>query len=424
MFYFGYLAWSWPSSYLSVRLPLGKYLGVSVIIWGAILMCHGATKNYAGLVTARFFLGVAEGAVAPGFSLITGMFYKRREQPSRYVSIPEVASSILTQRSMGIWFAGNCIANIISGVIAYGVGKITTSSLAHWRLLFLILGGVTSAYGVLLFLLLPDSPAKARFLNKDERIIAVQRTLENKTGVMDEQNFRMAQMWEALCDPQAWLLAIYTFVVNIPNGGITSFSSLIINGFGFTTLQTLLVGMPSGAFQLVALIILCLGSTYFKNSRLAFMMGAVAISVAGMAMVYAIPNTHRWARLAGVWLTAPFAACIPISLSLITSNIGGFTKRATVSAMLFSAYCVGNIIGPQFFFASQAPSYPTGIRATLSGFCLGVFFLASLLAYYKWENKRRDRAYGEAIVTSEIEEIAEELSNKTDRQLSTFRYTL
>jgi hypothetical protein len=30
IFYFGYLAWSWPTSYLIVRLPLGKYLAVSV----------------------------------------------------------------------------------------------------------------------------------------------------------------------------------------------------------------------------------------------------------------------------------------------------------------------------------------------------------------------------------------------------------
>jgi MFS family permease len=66
-----------------VRVPLGKYLAVSVVLWGIVLMCHAATKDYAGLMTARFFLGVTEAAVGPGFSLITGLFYKRDEQPSR-----------------------------------------------------------------------------------------------------------------------------------------------------------------------------------------------------------------------------------------------------------------------------------------------------------------------------------------------------
>jgi hypothetical protein len=30
IFYFGYFAWSWPSSYLMVRLPLAKYISVSM----------------------------------------------------------------------------------------------------------------------------------------------------------------------------------------------------------------------------------------------------------------------------------------------------------------------------------------------------------------------------------------------------------
>ena len=40
-------------------------------------------------MVARFFLGIGEAAIAPGFTLITGMFYKREEQPVRYVLSPE-----------------------------------------------------------------------------------------------------------------------------------------------------------------------------------------------------------------------------------------------------------------------------------------------------------------------------------------------
>jgi MFS family permease len=122
---------------------------------------------------------------------------------------------------MGLWFAGNGVANIFSGVVAYGIGKIS-SPLATWRILFLILGGITAIYGIFLLFLLPDSPKQAKFLSSDERAMVLQRTLENKTGVMDEGKFKTHQMWEALRDPQAWLLAFYTLSVNIPNGGVTS----------------------------------------------------------------------------------------------------------------------------------------------------------------------------------------------------------
>jgi hypothetical protein len=182
--------------------------------------------------------------------------------------------------------------------------------------------------------------------------------------------------------------------------------------------------MPSGATQLIALAIMCIVATYIKNSRLVLMISAVSVSLVGMVLVYVIPNSSPYGRLAGIWLCSPFAANIPISLSLITSNVGGLTKKATVSAMLFLAYSAGNIIGPQFFYTRQAPGYSTGIRATLSGFALGIFFLVLLLAYYVCENKRRDRVFGLVTEISESQDLAEDLSNKTDMQLQNFRYTL
>jgi MFS family permease len=87
----------------------------------------------------------------------------------------------------------------------------------------------------------------------------------------------------------------------------------------------------------------------------------VIISLIGMIMVYAIENTKPYSRLARIWMAAVFAADIPISLSLITSNVGGFTKKAMVSAILFIGYSVGNIIGPQFFWASEISRYPVRI---------------------------------------------------------------
>lgn len=407
IFYFGYLVWEMPSSYLAVRIPLGKYLSVTVVLWGIVLMCHGATHNFATLATARIFLGVMEACVAPGFALITGMFYTRSEQPSR----------------QSWWYTGNSVANIISGVIAYGIGHIN-SPLAAWRCLFLILGGITAGYGFVLFFFLPDSVSKAKFLNPDEKAIAVRRVLINKTGVMDEGNYKVDQLWDALKDPQAWLLFLYNLSVSIPNGGITNFNSIIVAGFGFSPLNALLVQMPSGAFQLIALLVSSLLVTYLKVPRVAVMISMVLVSLIGMIVVITVPNSNPYGRLVGIWLTAPFAANIPLGLSLITSNVGGFTKRATVSGMLFVGYCVGNIIGPQFFYTYESPSYPTGLKATLSGFALGVFFLALLLAYYIIENKRRDRKYGLPSDVSETDDLAADLSNKTDRQIESFRYTI
>lgn len=128
----------------------------------------------------------------------------------------------LTICRQSAWFFGNCVSALLGGLISWGIGHINTSSIAQWKLIFLILGAVTSGYSVLLFILLPDSPAKAVFLRKRERAIAVQRTLENKTGVLDFGSFKWDQAREAVLDPQTWFLVLNTFTSNLANGGLTT----------------------------------------------------------------------------------------------------------------------------------------------------------------------------------------------------------
>ncbi|OQE27795.1 hypothetical protein PENSTE_c004G08929 [Penicillium steckii] len=408
VFYFGYFAWSWPSGYLIVRLPLGKYLALAVFIWGGVLMCHAACTNFGGLMAARFFLGVGEASIAPGFALITGMFYKREEQPARQAA----------------WFIGNSIATIVGGLVAYGIGLIHNDTVTSWQLLFLVLGSITAGYGFVLAAFLPDTPAKSIFLNKIEKAVAIQRTLSNKTGVMDTGKFRWGQVWMAIKDPQTWFLVLYTLCVNFCNGGITSFSSIIINGFGFSKLRSLLIQMPIGAAQLVFLLLTSGFATLVQQSRIPMMILNTTVSMIGMILIWKLGDDNQAGKMTGLCLGAVFAANIPLSLSLISSNVAGFTKKSTVSAMMFAAYCIGNIVGPQFFLPGEKPSYPTGIKAAMSGLVFGIFFLICLYAYYIYENKRRDRLYGSPVEMTEQEELQDEFSNKTDHEIESFRYVL
>ena len=70
-FYFGYLAWEYPTNRLLQRLPLAKYSSFCIIMWGLVLSCFAAVKNYQGAIAIRLFLGVFESAVTPGFAFFT-----------------------------------------------------------------------------------------------------------------------------------------------------------------------------------------------------------------------------------------------------------------------------------------------------------------------------------------------------------------
>ena len=83
IFYFGYMAGQYPAGYLMQRFRLGKFLACTTLVWGVILITTPACRNFAGIATNRFFLGLLESAINPGFVLIMSMWYTSAEQPLR-----------------------------------------------------------------------------------------------------------------------------------------------------------------------------------------------------------------------------------------------------------------------------------------------------------------------------------------------------
>jgi MFS family permease len=232
IFYFGYLLAEYPGVAILQRFPVAKFLGANIAVWGVILIATAASSSFGGLATARFFLGVTEATISPGFVAVTGMWWTRAEQAGR--------------SSLWISFLG--VGSFVGVLLAYGIGHIT-GSLNTWRYIYLILGAVTAVWGVLFALFVPDGPARVKWLSEAEKVIAVQRVVENKTGTKS-RHFDRAQVVEAVTDPTIILLGLISFVNALASGGL-AFGSLIISGFGFTPIQTTLMNLPLSTVQLV-----------------------------------------------------------------------------------------------------------------------------------------------------------------------------
>lgn len=143
------------------------------------------------------------------------------------------------------------------------------------------------------------------------------------------------------------------------------FSSILINGFGFSRLRSLLLQMPMGAAQIIFLVITSGVATYVRSTRILMMIISTATSMVGMILIWKLDEENKGGRLTGLTLGGVFAVNIPLSLSLVSSNVAGFTKRSVISALIFVAYCVGNIVGPQFYLAEEEPSYPVSLQNCL-----------------------------------------------------------
>lgn len=218
-------------------MPIGKYLGFSIVAWGTVLACTAACTDFAGLVTVRTLLGLFESACQPAFVLLSSIWYRREEQASRVT----------------YWYMMNGMQQIVGGMLAYCFTLITTGPLKSWQWLFLAYGVVSVIFGFFVGWYMPDSPMRAKCFSEEDKHLMVERVRDNQTGVQNKE-FKKPQLMEALGDPQVWGYAIIALCTTLPTSGLGSFYNIVIKSLGFTTLQTQLLAMVLGAYIIVILL--------------------------------------------------------------------------------------------------------------------------------------------------------------------------
>lgn len=194
-------------------MPLGRFVIITSLAWAVILFCTAGAYNFAGMMVVRFFLGVAEGGISPAYVLITASWYKKNEIPLR----------------INIWFCGNGCASIVQAFLAYGIGHIDNTGIPVWRWFFIIFGMIGLVWSAVLWRWMPDSPLTAKFLDERERMIAVERLRQNRTGIANSE-YKKDQMIEAFRDPKVWYGFFYAVCCVIPANAVANFGGLIIEG--------------------------------------------------------------------------------------------------------------------------------------------------------------------------------------------------
>ncbi|KAH7136220.1 major facilitator superfamily domain-containing protein [Dactylonectria macrodidyma] len=347
IFYLGYLVWQYPSSLLMQKLPIGRYFGVMIFLWGLTATTTPFTTGFATLSINRVFLGVFETCMSPILTILVSQYWTRDEQPLR----------------TSLWWSASAIGAFIADAITYGVSgkEHTGGKYSVWQVIYLVFGPLTLLWGVIIFFGVPSSPLTAWFLNKRERKIATARVMENHTSIKNTE-YKWEQVRECLTDPQPWILALHAFLQCLQGGGLTSFSKIVLTEtLGYTSRQATLMSMPSNTIHLVSVVF-----AHFKNTRLYVMMSMNVIVLIGAVLVGNLPQSNQSGRLASFYIiyvnTVPFG----LGMSMISSNIAGFTKKSTASVMMFLGYCLGQFTGPQFFIETETPHYQTAFRGFYS----------------------------------------------------------
>ncbi|KAJ6441330.1 cyanamide hydratase [Purpureocillium lavendulum] len=376
-FYFGYLVWTYPTSILIARLPTAKYLAANTLFWGTIVTLTAACSSFGALLAVRFLLGVAEATISPAFMYLTSTWYTRDEIPVR----------------VGIWFAGNSIGGIISSLLAFGIGHVD-GPISPWRWMYIVLGVATFLWSVPMFILLPDTISKARFLTPQERQLAASRVVIAGTGASEGARWRLDQVVECLVDPKTWLIFPITLLTQIPNGSTQSFSNIVIQSFGFTNLQSTLINLP---YSLVSAATIY-GTGYlagrFRTLNCLLVVAVVLPCVIGAAIIFCRDRVSHGVQLVAYFLLSTGPASLPLVMAMVSSNYRGVTKKMTITSMLFVAYCTGNIVGPLLFRKEEDPTYATAFAAIMICYALVLVLTMVLRCYLLWLNAKRTREEG------------------------------
>lgn len=99
---------------------------------------------------------------------------------------------------------------------------------------------------------------------------------------------------------------------NIPNGGLVTFSSIIVSGLGYSVPITTLLGMPTGVIATAWQIVLAVPCAKLKNARCMVIALANVVPMVCAILMWQLPRDNQMGLLAAYyvfytyWGVSPF----------------------------------------------------------------------------------------------------------------------
>ncbi|EJU04331.1 MFS general substrate transporter [Dacryopinax primogenitus] len=397
-FYFAYITFQLPATIMGKKFSQNFWLGVAATGWGFCCAMQALTYNFANMFIARFLVGLFESMFSPNISLYFTYFFTRQEIGAR----------------LGTWFSCASLAGAFGGLIAFGVQQIN-SRVENWRLLFIIEGFPAVIVGLLCIKILPDRPDTATWLNEDERQLAVMRM--SRGGLKEKpRTINARHIWLAVRDWKIYVYGVVYFGAASAASALAAFLPTIVQDFGYVGAQAQLFSVPPYAVGAVVLIITMPFSDRLESRGIPLTLAGL-LGGTGFLLLIVSENVHVRYVSTFMICTSTFTS-IGLAISWFPYNIGSESKRAAGIPLFQAIGQCGSVLGANLFPNAEAPRYFLGFGVSCGLLYLTGFCALCLTAYYRYENARRDRQYGQADRNAAVD-TSELADNARD-----FRYTV
>ncbi|KAG5801316.1 hypothetical protein H9Q74_011608 [Fusarium xylarioides] len=410
IFFVPYIIFEVPSNIVLKKVRASIWLSFLIICWGIVMTCMGVVQNFQGLVACRVILGVFEAGFFPGAVFVVSSWDPRHE----------------LQQRLAIFYTASAFSGALSGLLAFGIARLDGArSIAGWRWIFLIEGAVTVAAGLVMPLLIIDTPERAKWLSDDEkRFVDLRLRLSGvRSNTEEGDKFSWKLLFKTMVDWKVLLGIVLAWANSVPNAAFKFTMPQIIKQLGFSTAQSQLLTMPPYVCGGIAAWL----SGRFSDRlswRMPFIVGPMSILLVALAVLFNYSKNvadNVPAMYVGVMLAQIGIYPLLPGISAWTgNNLAPSWKRSIGLAWLLAAGNLGSLIGTNIFLDREGPQYPTGYGVSLGIICLAAA-CALLMEFCLWKSNKARAQLSEAEIRQKYSQ--EELDAMGERS-PLYKYTL
>lgn len=379
-FYIGYLLFEVPSNMILAKVGARIWLGRIMITWGLVTILMAFMQNDVTLYIMRFLLGAAEAGYSPGVALFLALWCPPSLLSRAYswlnlaVPVALVTGSILTSTLL-----------LLDGV----------AGIAGWRWVFFIEGIPAIMLAIFIFVKLPSTPGKAKWLDAEEKAYLAANVMQTGSAAHE-----LRQVPASLKRPSVWVFSAAYFSMLAGFWAITYFlPSIIKEQFGLGVIESGFLSALPWVFSAIVMFVV-LRSVRRTGERKWHMTILMAASALGL--------------LIGVLSGSPIISLIGISiaaagffgvLSTFQATIAQVYAGALAAVSIALVNSIGNVsgfVGPYVLglFKDVTGSTDTGLLI-MSGF----FAVAAVLVFFvtRWADRITGGPEGHLKVTAPAE---------------------
>ncbi|RLV88058.1 High affinity cysteine transporter [Meyerozyma sp. JA9] len=407
LFYVGFLVGQLPSPYILQKFPLSKVLFGIVVLWSMLVFLICAAYNYPGVLMLRFFLGFVEASAIPLLTTTNGMFMTKDER----ATIQPI-------------FYASCMASPIPiGFIAYGIAYLH-SGIPGYKVLQIVIGGITLLLSVVVWFFYPDNPAQAKFLSIEEKVWVIRRVQRTQLNTIEQKHvFKRAHAIEALKDPISWLITGFFLLQQLANNLTYQQTLLYEEMGGVSNLGSTLVTVAGAGYAVLWALFASAVMFFFPNTTCFCVLWSTLPAWVGSVAAVTLDIKNSIGMLAVTCMaSSSFGVPWICAFGLAASTAGAsYSKRLTRNSMVMIAYSVANIISPQLWQSRDAPRY---VPAWIVQIVLSFTVAPGLIGIVWWVLSRRNKERLAALQEGDrIGYVEDESGNKIEVDVATLDLT-